>query len=69
MDNKTFIASFAAQETQRINQQLKDMIERGHTPTEEEKNAIIADIEATLERIKNAFSNVDLSKGPNDQRS
>lgn len=58
MDDKTFIATYVAQETQRINGALKEMIERPGSPSEAEKDAIIADIERTLARLQSAISHI-----------
>ncbi|MDE3060813.1 MAG: hypothetical protein KGJ06_07370 [Pseudomonadota bacterium] len=58
MDDKTFIASFAAQETQRISERLKSMVERPVPPSEEEKNRVIQDIETTLRRLQSALSHL-----------
>ena len=54
MDDAELVTSFLARETQRINQTLKDMYSRPQPPTEEEKNAILSDIEKTLARLQSA---------------
>ncbi len=58
MDDKTFIATYVAQETQRINGALKEMVGRSIPPSEAEKDAIIADIERTLARLQSAISHI-----------
>ena len=54
MDDTAFVTSFVTQETKRINETLKEMYANGQTPSEEEKNAILADIENTLARLQSA---------------
>lgn len=56
MDDQTFVASYVAQETQRINERLKAMVARGETPSEADREAVVADIETTLERLKSAVT-------------
>ena len=58
MDDKTFVATYVAQETQRINGALKEMIDRNEPASEAEKDAIIADIERTLARLQSAISHI-----------
>lgn len=56
MDDKTFIAAYAAQETLRINERLKQMVQSETPPSEEERDAVIGDIEQTLQRLQSALS-------------
>jgi hypothetical protein len=59
MDDKTFIASYVAKESQRINERLKEMVEAGQPPSEEEREAVVADIEKTLRRMHAALSTIN----------
>lgn len=56
MDDKTFVASYVAQETTRINERLKEMIARGEMPSDEEKDALMNDMETTLSRLQGALA-------------
>lgn len=58
MDDKTFIAAYTAQETQRINERLKKMVSNPTPPTEEEREEIAKDISATLARLQSALSHI-----------
>lgn len=58
MDDKTLIASYVADEAQRINEKLKKMVSAGETPSDEERDAVIQDIETTLARLESALSNL-----------
>lgn len=58
MDDKTFIAAFAAKEATRINERLKKMIASPDAPSEEEKASITADIQLTLDRMKKALAQI-----------
>ena len=60
MDDKTFIASYVAQESQRINERLKKTITSDIPPSDEEKEALVHDIEATLSRLQRALSQIQL---------
>lgn len=55
MDNKTFTAKFVADESERLNQNLKDMIAKGEAPSDAEKDALLADMEATLKKLTGAL--------------
>lgn len=55
MDNKTFIAKYVADESTRINESLKNMLEKPETTTDAEKDALFADMEATLGKLKSAL--------------
>ena len=58
MDDKTFIAKYAAEETVRINERLKKLVESETPPSDEERDAVIKDIEQTLARLESALSNI-----------
>ncbi len=58
MDDKTFIAEYAANEILRINERLKGMIESKTPPTEELRDNVIEDIETTLRRLQNALLHI-----------
>ena len=55
MDNKTFVAKFVADESERMNQSLKDMLARGAPPSDAEKDALFSDMEATLKKLTGAL--------------
>ncbi len=55
MDNKTFVAKYVADESNRINQSLKDMLTKNSPPSEEEKDALFSDMEATLKKLTGAL--------------
>ena len=55
MDNKTFVASYVAQESERINQALKNVLGKEAPPTEAEKDALFSDMEATLAKLTSAL--------------
>ena len=59
MDDKTFIASYVAQETVRINERLKKMVTSDVAPSEEERSDIMKDMEVTLARLQSALSQID----------
>lgn len=63
MDDRTFIASYAAREAERINQRLKQALARATPPTTEEKDALIKDIEETLSRLQRAFTQLGAESG------
>ncbi len=67
MDDKTFVAAYVAKETQRINETLKDMINSPEAPSEETRQAIVQDIETTLERLKSALSQIHLELDESDE--
>ncbi len=58
MDDKTFIAEYVANETVRINQRLKEMVESKAPPSNEMRDSVISDIETTLSRLQSALSNI-----------
>jgi|GEM_PF-2985434 len=58
MDDKTFIAEYAAKETVRINERLKEMLTSETPPSDELKESVIADIETTLARLQSALSHI-----------
>ncbi|NBX03077.1 MAG: hypothetical protein EBR02_03230 [Alphaproteobacteria bacterium] len=58
MDDKTFVASYVAQEAVRINERLKKIVDAESTPSEEEKDSILADIETTLARLQSAVAHL-----------
>lgn len=55
MDNKTLVSNYVADESERLNQSLKDVLSRDRMPTSEEKDALLADMEATLKRLTSAL--------------
>lgn len=55
MDNKTFIAKFVADESDKMNQSLKDMLARPEAPTDAEKDALFSDMETTLKKLTSAL--------------
>ncbi|MDX1974311.1 MAG: hypothetical protein SFT92_01405 [Rickettsiales bacterium] len=65
MDDRDFITSFAASEMQRINEQLKTLL-ASEVPNEDEKNALIADIEKTLARLTSAISHLTAQAASGD---
>ncbi len=62
MDDKTFIAAYVAQEAERINQRLKRAVAAETPPSEEEKKALVEDIETTLSRLQRALLQVRLEE-------
>ncbi len=60
MDDKTFIASYVASEAERINERLKKMVQSDTQPTDEERDAVIKDIETTLARLQSALSQISI---------
>ncbi|MEQ1704772.1 MAG: hypothetical protein ABL867_02215 [Rickettsiales bacterium] len=58
MDDKTFIAEYAANEILRINERLKTMVEAKTPPSDEVRDNVISDIETTLRRLQSALSNI-----------
>ena len=58
MDNTEFVAHFVSNETQRINEQLKQMLNREARPSQAEQDAILADIERTLSRLQSAVLHI-----------
>jgi len=58
MDDKTFIASYVAEESTRVKDRLKAMVESKTPPTEEEKAAVMQDMQETLERLQRALSSI-----------
>ncbi len=55
MDDKTFVTKFVADESERINQALKDVFAKGEAPTDAEKDALFSDMEATLKKLTSAL--------------
>lgn len=58
MDDKTFIAKYAADEATRINERLKKMIDSTQPLSDAEKESVLSDIEATLARLQSALSHI-----------
>ena len=69
MDDKTLIAKFAADETTRINERLKKMIQSDTPPSDEERESVIGDIEKTLARLQAALSQItpEMLQGLDDE--
>jgi len=67
MDNKTFVASYVAQESERINQLLKDIVAKGAPPTEAEKDALFSDMEATLAKLTSALEYISANLDTNEE--
>jgi ElaB/YqjD/DUF883 family membrane-anchored ribosome-binding protein len=61
MDDETFIASYVAQEMQRISERMKNMVESEAPPSEEERDAVMKDMEETLSRVTRALEQIDPS--------
>lgn len=55
MDNKTMVSNYVADESQRLNDSLKEVLGKDRMPTNEEKDALLADMEATLKRLTSAL--------------
>lgn len=55
MDNNTFVAKYVADESERLNQGLKDMLAKPTPPSEAEKDALFSDMEATLAKLTTAL--------------
>ncbi len=55
MDNKTFVAKFVADESERLNQNLKEVLAKGAPPSDAEKDALFSDMEATLAKLTSAL--------------
>jgi hypothetical protein len=68
MDDKTFITEFAIGETKRINEALKDMVNAKLPPSEETKNAVLTDIENTLQRLQNLLTHIDTTIRKEDEK-
>jgi len=60
MDDKTFIAKYVADESVRVKERLKNMVESETPPTEEEKAAMMQDMQETLARLQRALSGITL---------
>lgn len=58
MDDKTFIAEYAANEILRINERLKVMVESKTLPSDEMRDSVISDIETTLRRLQSALLHI-----------
>ncbi len=58
MDDKTFIAEYAANEILRINERLKVMVESKTLPSDEMRDSVISDIENTLRRLQSALLHI-----------
>lgn len=67
MDDKTFIAEYAANEILRINERLKTMVESKTQPSEEMRESVITDIETTLRRLQSALSNITENMEKNEE--
>lgn len=67
MDDKTFIAEYAANEILRINERLKTMVESKTQPSEEMRESVISDIETTLRRLQSALSNITENMEENEE--
>lgn len=69
MDDKTFIAKYVADESERINQSLKELITKGEAPSEAEKDALFADMEATLKKLTSAleFLTINIDKDEEEE--
>lgn len=67
MDDKTFIAEYAANEILRINERLKTMVESKTQPSEEMRESVISDIETTLRRLQSALSNITENMDDNEE--
>lgn len=52
MDDQTFMASYVADETTRMKDRLKNLVESGVEPTEEEKEQLMADMQASFARLE-----------------
>lgn len=52
MDDKTFMAAYVADETVRLKDRLKEMVARGEEPSEEEKEALMNEMQASLSRLQ-----------------
>ncbi|MEK6747324.1 MAG: hypothetical protein AABY33_09890 [Pseudomonadota bacterium] len=70
MDDKTFIAEYAANEILRINERLKTMVESKTVPSDEVRDSVISDIENTLRRLQSALSNIteDMEENKEDKK-
>ena len=70
MDDKTFIAEYAANEILRINERLKTMVESKTVPSDEIRESVISDIETTLRRLQSALSNIteDIEENKEDKK-
>lgn len=55
MDTKTFMAKYVADESERMNQSLKEMLAKGEAPSDAEKDLLLADMEATLKKLTGAL--------------
>ena len=70
LDEKILIAAYVVQESDRINQRLKQMVLSSEAPSEEECNSVMTDIEETLSRLQRALSQVELMEdGDEDNES
>lgn len=58
MEDKTFFAKYIAEESQRLNESLQEMIARGVPPTDEEKEALIKDMETGLSRLTQMITEI-----------
>lgn len=59
VDDKTFMMSFVASESQRLNERVKAMLEKTEPPTEEEKASFTQDMHDSLERMRRILLQVD----------
>lgn len=69
MDDKTFMAKYVADESVRIKERLKNMVESPTPPTEEEKAAVMADLNATLARLQKALSQIALEDADSETKA
>lgn len=67
IDDKTLIAKYAAKETARINERLKEMLNSNSPPSEELRQDVVNDIEATLERLQRALSHIHIDEDYNEE--
>lgn len=58
MDDKTFIAKYVADESTRVKDRLKAMVESSEAPSEAERDAVMQDIGETLKRLQSALSQI-----------
>jgi len=59
MDDKTFMAKYVAEETQRINERLKKLVTSNTPPSEEERQAVMEDVGNALSRLKRTLEQIE----------
>jgi uncharacterized protein YukE len=69
MDDKTFMAKYVADESTRIKDRLKKMVESSTPPTEEEKQSIMVDMTETLDRLKKSLMQIEAMMEKEDDES